>query len=135
MRLPVKVVLELQSEVRRSAESRYDHRLHGILLVATGMTYADAANHLRESPRTIKYWVRDNGLAGLRDETRPGRPPRLTDAQINEISALLKHPPEHSGLPGGQWSGRMLVAWVERQYGIKLGVRQCERLLKELREG
>lgn len=32
------VVLGLQDEIRRSEESRYDHRLHGVLLVAQGMS-------------------------------------------------------------------------------------------------
>ena len=32
------MVLGLQDEIRRSEESRYDHRLHGVLLVAQGMT-------------------------------------------------------------------------------------------------
>jgi len=31
------VILGLQDEIRRSEESRYDHRLHGVLLVAYGM--------------------------------------------------------------------------------------------------
>jgi hypothetical protein len=30
------VILALQDEIRRSDESRYDHRLHGLLLVAQG---------------------------------------------------------------------------------------------------
>jgi hypothetical protein len=30
--------LGLQQEIQRSEESRYDHRLHGVLLVAQGMT-------------------------------------------------------------------------------------------------
>ena len=28
------IILGLQDEIRRSEESRYDHRLHGLLLVA-----------------------------------------------------------------------------------------------------
>jgi hypothetical protein len=32
------MVLGLQDEIRRAEESRYDHRLHGMLLVAQGMT-------------------------------------------------------------------------------------------------
>jgi len=32
------MVLGLQDEIRRSEESRYDHRLHGVLLVAQGLT-------------------------------------------------------------------------------------------------
>jgi hypothetical protein len=32
----------LQQEIQRSEESRYDHRLHGVLLVAQGMTCPEA---------------------------------------------------------------------------------------------
>jgi hypothetical protein len=32
------MILALQDEIRRNDTSRYDHRLHGVLLVAQGMT-------------------------------------------------------------------------------------------------
>jgi hypothetical protein len=50
------IVLGLQDEIRRSEESRYDHRLHGVLLVAQGMT-------------------EEMGWAGLREGERSGRGP------------------------------------------------------------
>jgi hypothetical protein len=31
------VIAALQDEIRRSEEARYDHRLHGLLLVAEGL--------------------------------------------------------------------------------------------------
>ena len=37
------IILGLQDEIRRSEESRYDHRLHGVLLVAQGMTCPEVA--------------------------------------------------------------------------------------------
>jgi hypothetical protein len=36
-------VLSLQQEIQRSEESRYDHRLHGVLLVAQGLTCPEVA--------------------------------------------------------------------------------------------
>ena len=39
-----KKILALQQEIQRSEESRYDHRLHAVLLVAHGMTEAIDAN-------------------------------------------------------------------------------------------
>jgi len=39
-------VLVLQDEIRRSEESRYDHRLHGALLVSQGMSCRQAASYL-----------------------------------------------------------------------------------------
>ena len=78
------MVLGLQDEIRRSDESRYDHRLHGVLLIAQGMTCPEAARLLGDAPRSVEYWVRhfeQRGLAGLVEGDRPGRPKRLSEAQ------------------------------------------------------
>ena len=40
------VILALQDEIRRSPESRYNHRLHGILLIAQGMSGGQLAQLL-----------------------------------------------------------------------------------------
>jgi hypothetical protein len=50
------VALGLQDEIRRSEESRYDHRLHGVLLVAQGMTCPDVAGLLGDAPRSVENW-------------------------------------------------------------------------------
>ena len=52
------MILGLQDEIRRSEESRYDHRLHGVLLVAQGMTCPAVAKLLGDAVRTVEYWVR-----------------------------------------------------------------------------
>jgi hypothetical protein len=43
----------LQQEILRCEESRYDHRLHGGLLVCSGRSCYEVANLLGQSPRTI----------------------------------------------------------------------------------
>ena len=52
-------VLGLQQEIHRSEESRYDHRLHGVLLVAQGMTCPEVARLLGDAPRSVEYWPVD----------------------------------------------------------------------------
>jgi len=47
----------LQSEIRRSADARYHHRLHAVLLVAQGMTCPQVGRMLGDAPRTVEYWV------------------------------------------------------------------------------
>src|ERR1043166_6687902 len=49
-------ILGLQQEIQRSEESRYDHRLHGVLLVAHGITCPDVARLLGDAPRSVEYW-------------------------------------------------------------------------------
>jgi len=127
------IVLGLQDEIRRSEESRYDHRLHGVLLVAQGMRCPEVSRLLGDSPRTVEYWVRrfeDRGLAGLVEGERSGRPRRLNDKQLEEINAVLRQPPESVGITGGLWDGKGLAAFIKKRYRIALGVRQCQYMFK-----
>ena len=129
------MILGLQDEIRRSEESRYDHRLHGVLLVAQGATCPEVGRLLGDAPRTVEYWVRRfeaKGLAGLAEGQRSGRPRRLRDAQLREVERVLRQTPRDLGLTGTLWDGKTLAAWIERQYGISLGVRQCQRLFRQL---
>ena len=41
---------EIIAEIRRSDDSRYDHRLHGLLLVANGMSPYRVSEVLGNSP-------------------------------------------------------------------------------------
>ena len=130
------VVLALQDEIRRSPEARYDHRLHGILLVAQGISCNHVAHLLGDAPRTVAYWVRrfdQMGLAGLADGERPGRPGRLSEKQIAQVGVALRRTPRDYGLTGYLWDGKTLAAFLHRQWGIDLSVRQCQRLFRRLR--
>ena len=129
------IVLGLQDEIRRSDESRYDHRLHGVLLVAEGLTCPEVAELLGDAPRTVEYWVHEfeeMGLAGLLEGARSGRPRRLSEKQLQGINEVLRHMPREAGLGGNLWDGKTLAAWIEREYGLNLGVRQCQRLFRQL---
>lgn len=129
------VVLALQDEIRRSPESRYDHRLHGVLLVAQGMSCPEVARLLGDAPRTVEYWVHrfeEEGLAGLAEADRPGRPRRLTELQVQTIDRVLRQPPREAGLAGNLWDGKTLGEFIHKEFGVDLGVRQCQRLFHQL---
>lgn len=129
------MVLGLQDEIRRSRDSRYDHRLHGVLLVAQGMSCPEVGRLLGDAPRTVEYWVHrfeQDGLTGLVDIDRPGRPSRLSDEQYLEIGEVLRRTPRDFGMGTNIWDGKTLAAFIQSQYGITLGARQCQRLFRQL---
>jgi len=104
-----------------------------VLAVADGAGTSGAARSLGVSRPTVIKW-RDrfatNGIAGLDDEARSGRPKTIDDAAI--IAATLDPPPE--SLAVTHWSSRLLgrhlaigdatVARAWRRYGIKPWRRQ-----------
>lgn len=91
-----------------------DLGLHGVLLVAQGMSCPEVSCLLGDSPRTVEYWVRrfeDKGLAGLVEGERSGRPRRLNDEQLKEIkpgaAAKAKVCGDHQRPLGWQRTGRL----------------------------
>jgi len=128
------IVLGLQDEIRRSEESRYDHRLHGVLLVAQGMRCPEVSRLLGDSVRTVQYWIRrfeEKGLAGLVEGQRSGRPSRLEDKQLEKIASVLRQTPDSIGMAGNLWDGKTLSAFIKGRFGIKLGIRRCQYMFKE----
>ena len=56
---------------------------------------------------TVRYWrgrYADEGLPGLADRRRTGRPPRFTPVQIAEVKAMACQLPAETGLPLSRWS-------------------------------
>jgi transposase len=129
------IILGLQDEIRRSEESRYDHRLHGVLLVAQGMTCPEVARVLGDAPRSVEYWVgrfEQEGLAGLLEGERSGRPRRLSEKQMEAVDRILRRSPREVGLSGNIWDGKRLSRWIEQTYHLTVGVRQCQRIFRQL---
>jgi transposase len=127
--------IAIQQEIGRSEESRYDHRLHGLLLVSNGQSCGEVARLFGEDPSTVQRWVRrfeSGGLDGLRDGERPGRPRTLDAAQWARLQKDLRRPPRDFGLDATLWDGPLLSEHLRRSYATEMGVRQCQRLFRQM---
>ena len=130
---PDDTIQTLQDEMQRSEESRYDHRLHGILLVARGLSAREAAACLGNAARTVELWVhrfQKQGLAGLHEGQRPGRPSRLNEEQLASAQAAVRFNPAEVGLSADIWNAITLSAYLH-SLGIDLKPRQCRNLLRK----
>lgn len=64
---------------------------------------------------TVRRWrgrFADEGLAGLADRPRPGRPTRFTPVQVAEVKALACQLPAETGAPLSKWTCPDLAAEV-----------------------
>ena len=123
---------ELAGVQHRSAELRYSHRLHAVLLVGTGINCYQVAEWFGDNARSIESWVSAYnllGVDGLKCQPGAGRPGRLTAAQSAQLARDLASAPDS---PGRQqcWSGKRLALHLERQFGVTLSLRRCQRLLQ-----
>lgn len=127
--------IAVKQEILRSEESRYDHRLHGVLLICNGFSCQEVAELFGHSNRTVQYWVHrfeKSGFAGLEETPRPGRPSRLDETTIKEIALHLRQSPRDLGYGQNLWDGKLLSHHLKERFDISLGVRQCQRLFSQL---
>lgn len=93
----------------RSARSEYRDRLRAqiVLAAAAGRSNAAIAVQAGVCTDTVRKWRRRfaaDGLPGLRDAPRSGRPPVFTAADRAEAVALACALPAESGVPLSKWS-------------------------------
>ena len=125
----------IRNETSRSEESRYDHRLHGLLLVSEGMSCYEAGRILGEDSRTMERWVRrfnEKGFNALREGKRSGRPSRLTTQQLAEINMDLRRNPGEFGYEQNLWDGKLLMHHVQEKFHTEIGVRTCQMMFHRL---
>ena len=125
----------IRQEIARSEESRYDHRLHGVLLVAQGMNCYGVGRWLGEHSSTVQRWVKrfeSEGFAGLREGERPGRPARVAPGVLGRLERELRREPRSFGYQQTLWDGKLLSHHLHKRHGVKLKVRQCQRLFRQL---
>ena len=126
----------IQQEIERSEEARYDHRLHGVLLVSQGVDCYTVAHYLGKDPVTIERWVgrfNARGFAGLREGEHPGRPTRLTPVQWAALEKDLRCSPREFGHGQNLWDGKLLSHHLAEHYDVGLSVRQCQRIFRRLK--
>lgn len=127
--------MAIQQEIQRSEESRYDHKLHGILLVANGYDSYQVGDIFGQSSTTIQRWVKrfnEAGFAGLMEVERPGRPRLLTEKQWDEMEKDVRRPPSDFNFIQAFWDGKLLSKHLQKKYKVEIGVRQCQRMFKTM---
>lgn len=125
----------IRQEIARSEESRYDHRLHGLLLVANGQSCCAVADLFDEDARTVQRWVQrfeQGGFESLREGERSGRPRSLDARQWQRLGRDLRRSPREFGHEHNLWDGKLLGLHLKRHYGLRLGVRQCQRIFRQM---
>jgi transposase len=127
----------IRAEFRRSAEARYIHRLHGVLLVLLGLSTVKAGKLFGDPQRTVAHWAiqfKKHGLKGLWDAEKAGRPEKLTPAQKKVLWDMLDESPQKAGFDASIWTGPIISSFLKKRYGLTLTVRTCARLLRAHKE-
>jgi transposase len=115
-----------------SARERFLHRLHCAALALAGLSASEVGRIYGDSPRAVAYWVKRfkaEGVSGLEEEARPGRPSKLNPAQLKKVQTFVKR----AGRKSEPVNAAALSAYLLTEFEIGLTPRQCWRILGRLR--
>jgi transposase len=107
-----------------------------LLSAEQALTVAQIAAIVRESEATVLRWLkryRAEGLEGLQDAPRSGRPSPLTETYTAALLAAVRRRPRSLGLPFSLWTLQRLVDDLAEQTGVRVSDETVRRALK--REG
>ena len=120
--------------VNATDDAKFQHKVEMVNLVLGGMTPSALSEYVRESKNTITLWVKtadEKGFDALMVKKQPGRTPKFSPDSRAAIKAVLEEDdPKKYGY--NVWDGSSLSAYIEREYGVRLCVRQCQRMFHSL---
>lgn len=103
----------LRSWLRASKTQRsLSERAHMILLCGDGLTATEVSEKLSKRLRTVQMWRKrylEQGLSGLEDRPRSGRPRQLSPAKVR---AILKATVESIPQEATYWSVRLMAEYA-----------------------
>jgi transposase len=107
---------------RRSKSVRTAHRLLAIrdIMLGRGRQWVCAQYGInRENLRHWVRWYNEEGIAGLEDAPRAGRPPKLSAEQLAALKQRVSAPPDIGPDGVGRWRAADVQRLIKRDYGVE----------------
>jgi transposase len=126
---------ELDQRYRTTKTPRVRTRAQMILLSAEqGLKVPQIAVLVRESEATVGRWLkryRAEGLQGLQDAPRPGRPAEITAEYRAELLAAVRRRPRSLHLPFSLGTLQRLADYLAERTGLRISDETVRRVLKQ----
>jgi transposase len=116
----------------RTAAARDVEWAHIVWLASQGQRVSVIAAALHLRAKTVRRWLKRfnaDGLAGLTDAFRSGRPATYTPAHVAEVIATALTNPQGLNLPFGSWTLDRLETYLNEQKGIPIKRSRIDEIL------
>lgn len=127
------LMAQCQDVLSSSEVSKFHFKVFAVQMVLAGQKASEIGRLSGFSKMSVSSWVKtvdEHGVDALRGKSRPGRPTRLNDLQRMDIDKALQSSPQAYGFK--VWDGPTLSAYIRKTHGVRMCVRQCQRLMHAL---
>jgi transposase len=134
LRFPDDALATLDTFIKQTKEARVFRRAQAVRAVVKGQRLQTVSDALAFTYSALRKWVyrfASQGVQGLVDRPRSGRPPKITCALEQHLNRLVDQDPLQHGSLYSQWSCRELATALARETGIQLGRESIRYVLKK----
>jgi transposase len=125
----------LRRRARQEPNRRAALRLLAIANALEGMSRAEAARLAgmeRQALRDAVVRYNEEGIAGLHDRPKPGRPRRLSEAERAALAARVFAEPDPEREGTAAWTRADLCGWLAARFGKPFHPSSLSRVLRRL---
>jgi transposase len=125
---------DLRIEARQVRDVKQSRRLLALAALLEGASRQEAARMAAMDRQTLRDWVyryNAEGVEGLVDRPRSGRPSLLAQDQLAEFDRLVETGPDPVKDGVVRWRCLDLKARIRARFGIEMSERSVGRILKE----
>ncbi|MFC0407649.1 IS630 family transposase [Roseomonas elaeocarpi] len=120
---------------RRERNRRTATRMLAVAHALEGLSRAEAARLVgleRQALRDAVTRYNAEGLDGLRDRPKPGRPSTLSEAEQAVLVNVILRGPDRERDGGAEWTLPMLCRWIEERFNKRLHPASLSRVVRGL---
>jgi len=124
----------LDTFIKQTKEARVFRRAQAVRHVVKGQRLQTVSDALSFTYSALRKWVHRfarQGVQGLVDRPRSGRPPKITCELEQHLNRLVDQDPLQHGSLYSQWSCRELATVLARETGVQLGRESIRCALKK----
>lgn len=126
----------LQEALADASDATAAKRLMAALAYTDGVDGTTFAARYGVPPSTVYAWLERFEQrpveAAMRDDSRPGRPRKLTDDQREQVRADLREPPATFGYDASAWRPPVVREHLAAAYDVDYSTAHVRRLLSDL---
>ena len=136
LHFPDQALPTLDTFLKQTKEARIFRRAQAVREVVQGHRLQTVSDSLHFTYSALRKWVHrfaNQGVQGLVDRPRPGRPPKVTCELAHHLDRLVDQDPLQHGSSHSQWSCQELATALARQTGVQLSRESVRDVLKKRR--
>jgi transposase len=127
-------LITMQLESAKDGAYRVSRRIHSILLNNEKRTSSEIANIVGASREKVSEWLKiysHQGIDGLMEGQRTGRPTRFSDVDKIILCDIIDSGPIAYGYQTGVWTSSVIADVIKYEFGISYHPGHVRKLLQE----